>query len=122
VADVETRLSLYQKLVKLEAVERIEALAQEFSDRFGPLPPELENLLYAVRIKLMATKAGIESITTEHGQIVLRRFEGTQFNKEKLEPVLKDGIKVGITQLTLNPKRLGGEWKGVLEEILQKIG
>jgi len=122
VADVETRLSLYQKLVKLEEAEQIAALAQEFSDRFGTLPIELENLLYAVRIKLMAAKAGIESITTEHGQIVLRRFEGMGFNKEKLEPVLKDGIKVGITQLTINPKRLGGEWQGVLEGVVRRVG
>ncbi|MFQ5996239.1 MAG: transcription-repair coupling factor, partial [Dehalococcoidales bacterium] len=80
VVDVDTRLSLYQKLVKLEKAEDIESLAQEFADRFGPLPIELENLLYAVRIKLLATKAGIESITTEHGQIVLRRFEGMGFD------------------------------------------
>ena len=121
VDDIDTRLSLYQKLVKLEKAEQIEALAQEFSDRFGPLPLEVENLLYAVRIKLLATKAGIESISTEHGQIVLRRFEGIQFNREKLESILKDGIKVGITQLTINPKRLGIEWKKVLEGVMGRI-
>ena len=121
VADTDTRLNLYQKLVKLEKVEQIEALVQEFSDRFGALPPEVENLLYAVRIKLLAVKAGIESISTEHGQIVLRRFEGIGFDRQKLEPILKDGIKVGITQITLNPKRLGNEWKKVLEELLRGI-
>jgi len=120
VTDIETRLSLYQSLVKLEAVEEIEALAQEFSDRFGPLPAEVENLLYAVKIKLLAAKAGIESISTEHGQIVIRRFEGIGFDKQKLEPI-KDGIRVGITQLTLNPKRLGKEWEEVLEEVLGRI-
>jgi len=45
-----------------------------------------------------------------------------QFDKEKLEPVLKDGIKVGTTQLRLNPKRLGADWQQVLEEVLNKIG
>ncbi len=121
-ADVETRLVLYQKLVKMETVEQLEALAQEFEDRFGALPPEVENLLYVVKIKLLAARAGIESITTEHGQIVLRRFEGIGFDKQKLEPVLREGIKVGITQLTLNPKRLGKEWKEVLEEVVRKVG
>jgi transcription-repair coupling factor (superfamily II helicase) len=117
VADVETRLGLYQKLVKLERTEPIEALAQEFNDRFGPLPVEVANLLYAVKIKLLAARAGIESITTEHGQIVLRRFQGMPFDKQELES-LKDGIKVGITQLSLNPKRLGSEWQQVLEEVV----
>jgi len=44
-----------------------------------------------------------------------------QFDKQKLEPVLKDGIKVGINQLRLNPKRLGGEWSKVLEEVLGRV-
>jgi len=121
VADVETRLELYQKMVKLETAEQIATLAQEFSDRFGSLPVELENLLYAVKIKLLAAKAGIDSITTEHGQIVIRRFEGMAFDKQKLEPISKDGIKVGITQLTLNPKRLGGEWQKALEEVVGRL-
>jgi len=84
------------------------------------LPAEVENLLYAVKIKLLAARAGIESITTEDGQIIIRRFEGMGFDRQKLEP-LKDGIKVGITQLRLNPKRLGGEWQKVLEEVLRRV-
>ena len=62
VSDLSTRLSLYQSLVKLEAPDQIEALAQEFDDRFGAPPPEVRNLLYALRIKILAAKAGIESI------------------------------------------------------------
>ena len=61
------------------------------------------------------------STSTEDGQIVLRLFEGIQFDKQKLEP-LKDGVKVSITQLRLNPKRLGSEWQGVLEEVLRRVG
>ena len=121
VSDLNTRLSLYQSLVKLEKVEQVEDLAQEFSDRFGSLPLEVKNLLYAVKIKALAAKAGIESISTEDGQIILRRFQGLQFDRQKLEPV-RDGIQLGLTQLRLNPKRLGSEWQEVLEGILNKIG
>jgi transcription-repair coupling factor (superfamily II helicase) len=121
VSDLNTRLSLYQSLVKLETLDQIMELAREFSDRFGTLPTEVKNLLYAVKIKILAAKAGIESISTEDGQIVLRLFEGMQFSKQQLEPFSKDGIKVGSTQLRLNPKRLGGEWQGVLEEVLGRV-
>ncbi|MEE8318650.1 MAG: TRCF domain-containing protein [Dehalococcoidales bacterium] len=121
VPDVETRLGLYQKLVKLETIAQVETLAQEFMDRFGIPPVEVANLLYAVRIKLLAAGAGIESISTESGQIILRRFEGMPLDKRKLEPVLKDGITVGFTRLILNPKRFAGEWPGVLEEVLRRM-
>jgi len=120
VAEVNTRLSLYQSLAKLDRVEQVEALAQEFSDRFGSLPIEVKNLLYAVKVKILAAKAGIESISTEDGQIVLRLFEGMQFDKQKLEPLLKDGITVSKTQIRLSYKRMKG-WREVLEGVVGRI-
>jgi len=121
VADINTRLSLYQSLAKLDRIEQVEALAQEFSDRFGSLPVEVKNLLYAVKVKALAAKAGIESISTEDRQIILRLFEGMQFDRQKLEPIFKDGIKVSTSQIRLNLKRLGKEWQGVLEEVVRGI-
>ena len=120
--DVNSRLSLYQSLVKVEKLELIDDLAREFKDRFGPLPKEVKSLLYLVKIKVLAINAGIESISTEEGQIVLRLFEGMRFDRQKLEPVLRDGTKLGLTQIRLDLKRLGKEWQKVLEEVLNKVG
>ncbi|MFC2051259.1 transcription-repair coupling factor [Chloroflexota bacterium] len=122
VTDLNTRLGLYQKLVKLEKVEQIEAMAREFNDRFGVLPPEVENLLFAVKIKILAAKAGIGSISTDHREIVLALFEGMRFDREKLGALSRDVIKPGPTQLRLNPRRLGRDWQRVLEEVLEKLG
>jgi len=121
VADINTRLSLYQSLVKLERVEQVEDMAHEFSDRFGALPVEVENLLYAVKIKILAARAGIESISTEGGQIILSLFEGMRFTQQQREIPLPDSIKMGTSQLRLNLKRLGSEWQEVLEEVLRRI-
>jgi len=121
VIDLNTRLGLYQKLVKLSKVEQIEDLSREFRDRFGELPEEVENLLYAVKIKVLAAEAGIESVAAERGEIVLRLFEGMRFDREKLEPLVRDDIKIGNAQLRLNPRRLGNKWRGMLEEVLTAI-
>jgi len=43
------------------------------------------------------------------------------FDKQQLEPFLRDGIKLGITQLRLNPKRLSSQWQVVLEEVLEGV-
>ncbi|MFC2035280.1 transcription-repair coupling factor [Chloroflexota bacterium] len=121
VADLNTRISLYQSLAKMELVEQVEAFAQEFSDRFGALPPEVRNLLYALRVKILASRAGIMSVSTEHGDIVLRLFQGMRFDEQKLKTFLKDGIKIGTTRLSLNPKHLDIEWQRVLEEMLGQM-
>ena len=122
VPDLNTRLSLYQRLVKIDNAGLIDDLAQEFGDRFGTPPPAARNLLYALKIKILAAKARIESIDTEDKQIVIRRFQGMPFDKQKLQPVLQDGIMAGTSQLRLHPKRLGKAWQQVLEEVLRRVG
>ncbi len=116
--DLETRLGLYQKLVKVAELEQVAALAQEFQDRFGALPEEAQNLLYALRVKLLAASAGIESVTTEHGHIIIRRFGGLPFDSQKLAPLIRDGVRVGNTQVSLNIRRVGGKWKEVVEGVV----
>jgi transcription-repair coupling factor (superfamily II helicase) len=122
VPDLNTRLGLYQKMVKMDKVDQLDALTQEFNDRFGAPPHEVKNLLYAVKIKALAARAGIESIATEEGQIVLRLFEGMQFDRKKLESMARVGIQIGFNQLRLNPRRLGDKWQAVLEEVVRRVG
>jgi transcription-repair coupling factor (superfamily II helicase) len=121
VSDVATRMELYCTLSDIESAEKIDDITQEYTDRFGTPPPEVENLFYAVMIKALAAKAGIESITTEEGNIVIRRYQGLPFDREKLSGVLCDGIEVGRTQIRLNFKKFFRTWKRVLEEVVGKI-
>jgi len=120
VGDVETRLSLYQSISRVDKQEQLEALAQEFGDRFGAIPKEVKNLLYAVKIKLMAGKAGVESVTTEDGLIVLRLLEGMRFSPEQREIALPDGVRMGVRQLSLSYRGDKG-WKSKLEGALKEV-
>jgi len=128
VADLHTRLGLYQKMATLDRAEQIEALAWEFRDRFGALPPEVENLLYAVGIKVLAARAGLESITTEHGELIFKLFEGMRFDKPNLEPTLRSlrlpagSFHLDSLQLRLSPRRLGKNWQKLLEEVVKGVG
>jgi hypothetical protein len=45
-----------------------------------------------------------------------------QFDKQKLEPLFKDDVKVSTTQIRLDLKRLRGEWQKVLEEVVKGMG
>jgi transcription-repair coupling factor (superfamily II helicase) len=120
VSDVDTRLELYRTLGNVDAAEKLDDILREYTDRFGKPPPEVHNLLYAVKIKGLAAKARIESVTTEEGYIILRRFQGIPFDAHKLTSLLHDGIEVGRTQIRINYKKLRG-WKVVLEDILKEV-
>jgi len=120
VADIDTRLSLYQHLAKLDKPEQVEEMTQEFSDRFGSMPIEVKNLLYAIKIKVLAAKAGVESISTEDGQIILRLFEGMKFTPRQRALPLPDGVRMGTSQIRVSYERIKG-WQKVLEEIMRRV-
>jgi transcription-repair coupling factor (superfamily II helicase) len=62
VADLPVRLGLYRRIGGLAGEAEVEAMAAELADRFGPLPPEVENLLQVVLIKHHCRQAGVEKL------------------------------------------------------------
>ncbi len=66
------RLRLYRRIASLRQESELEPLEVEFHDRFGPLPEMLQNLFFQMRIKLRADAAGLLSVSTEAGQIIVR--------------------------------------------------
>src|SRR6202035_3687408 len=50
VADLGVRLGLYRRIAQLSSRRERDAFAAELIDRFGPLPPEVENLLQIIAI------------------------------------------------------------------------
>jgi transcription-repair coupling factor (superfamily II helicase) len=62
VADLNLRLGLYRRLSILVDRAEIDAFAAELVDRFGPLPPEVDNLLQIMAIKRLCREAGVERL------------------------------------------------------------
>jgi transcription-repair coupling factor (superfamily II helicase) len=119
VPSLNARLSLYHRLAKTESIKEIEDIAQELRDRFGALPRAVDNLLYMVKIKILATKAEIESIHTEERRIIIKpRGPGRLSLPTRYSGV----VKAGHTQIRLDTKPLGDGWIEALEEILTPEG
>lgn len=95
IRDQDLRLRLYRRIADLRDETEIEALANEFKDRFGVLPEMAENLFYQMRVKLRAEKAGLASIGMETGQIVLRYPSAPNGNEEKRLRDLAPDIRGG---------------------------
>jgi transcription-repair coupling factor (superfamily II helicase) len=62
VADLAVRLGLYRRLSSFTERAELDAFAAELVDRFGKLPPEVENLLEVVAVKQLCRQAGVEKI------------------------------------------------------------
>ncbi|WP_332445453.1 transcription-repair coupling factor [Dehalococcoides mccartyi] len=121
IQDLDLRLSIYQQLSAITNLAGVLEKEKELADRFGQIPPELENLLYSLRLRLLAKKAHADTIVTEGSQIVVRMLGGLIINKTLLEP-LRAGVLVGRNQVSVQYKKLGDSWKEVLEEVVWRLG
>jgi transcription-repair coupling factor (superfamily II helicase) len=78
VTDLDLRMGLYRRLSGLEDDAAIEGFAAEMIDRFGPLPPEVEQLMGVVAIKNLCRRANVEKVEAGPKGIVVafrdRRF------------------------------------------------
>ncbi|MBB5691020.1 transcription-repair coupling factor (superfamily II helicase) [Roseomonas alkaliterrae] len=78
VADLPVRLGLYRRIGALATDGENDSMAAELVDRFGPLPPEVENLLAVVAVKRLCREAGVEKLDAGPKGIVLS-FRGNRF-------------------------------------------
>ena len=122
VPDLPARLALYQRMTALREPTGVDGLADELRDRYGELPEETENLLFMLKVKLLATKAGVISVAEQSGEVVLAGDERTWTNILGVQRPYGDGVRVGNTRVRLDIKRLGKGWRGVLERMLTQAG
>ena len=95
IPDTNLRLRLYRRLADLIDESALDALSEEFNDRFGPLPEMVKNLFYQMQVKMHSAKAGLVSVGIESGQIVLRYPSPPEGVETKRLPDLGVGVRAG---------------------------
>ena len=118
VPNQEMRLGLYRRIADVSTLDEIDALAEEFGDRFGPLPESVSNLLYQMRVKLMAGEAGLTSISMEGNQMVLRFPEGV-VPPERAD--LRSIVRLGKSAYWVRFDPDARDWPDLLAHILEKL-
>lgn len=101
VRDLGIRLGLYKRIGDIKDNEGIADMKEELIDRFGKLPPEVENLLTTVEIKIMCRTAGIDRVDAGAKGLLIG-FRNNVFSKpEKLMDLIVSSfgaIKVRLDQ------------------------
>ena len=92
VESIGERLSLYQRLDNCETGEELNAMKKEMEDRFGTLPPQVEDLFITVRCRKLAVEFGFEKMSLKDS--TLRCF----FINRPDSPYFESGIFQKIIQ------------------------
>lgn len=113
VESITERLSLYSRLDNCENETQLDELHKEMIDRFGPVPPQVEDLFTTVRCRKLAVELGFEKMILKSAILkcffvgnpdspyfTSKTFEQildfiqTKTNKAKLKQVGKNGILI----------------------------
>ncbi|MDE3184764.1 MAG: transcription-repair coupling factor [Bacteroidota bacterium] len=113
VESITERLSLYSRLDNCENEKELDALHKEMIDRFGAIPPEVEDLFTTVRCRKLAVELGFEKLILKNETVkcffvanpdspffTSKTFEKildfiqTKTNKAKLKQVGRNGILI----------------------------
>ena len=122
VPDELLRLRLYRRLAELSSPDELPEVRAELTDRFGPLPPAVQNLLYQLQIKLLALEAGVEAIVAEHRELVIRGAILDNIDRRALQRALGDGDGIRVlrreVRLSLDNEKV---WRAMLPRVLMAI-
>ncbi len=118
IGDMGTRLTVYTRMAHLKEPTEVDDIAEEMKDRFGPWPDSVENLLFMLKVKLLAQKANVLSVSTQTGELVLTGDEKTWANLLGVQRPYGDGVRIGHTRVRLDINKLGKRWRTVLTALL----
>ncbi|MEZ0396391.1 MAG: transcription-repair coupling factor [Anaerolineales bacterium] len=120
IGDQNLRLRLYRRLADITDEAALDALADEFADRFGPLPETTRNLFYQMRVKLRAEAAGLVAVGWENGQIALRYPAVEEEKSARRLPDLGRDVRGGKNAYWCTFAR-EGNWQARLLDVLAQL-
>jgi transcription-repair coupling factor (superfamily II helicase) len=92
VDNITERLSLYTRLDNSENEEELQEFHKELEDRFGPIPPQVEDLFRTVRARKMAVELGFEKMLLKDNLLkchFVANHESPYFQSETFNRILE---------------------------------
>ncbi|HEY9288081.1 MAG TPA: transcription-repair coupling factor, partial [Candidatus Dormibacteraeota bacterium] len=107
VPDEKLRLQVYHDLAAIEDEQGLEAAERNLTDRFGKPPAPVRNLIYALRVKLLARAAQVSAIETDGDLLVIRLPVGWNGDERRLEAQFRSILYVRFGKVRISLSKAG---------------
>jgi transcription-repair coupling factor (superfamily II helicase) len=121
IADENLRMTFYKKIASATTDVRLDDIRGEMRERFGALPPNVENLFRFVKVKHFAQQIGVISIVREGARGVMKLTQKARIDPNKLLALIQDNPNVKFSPngvLSFPIKTHGAEVIDTIEELL----
>ena len=145
IGEEQLRLRCYQDLAACVTEPELERRARGLADRFGPMPPEAEALVFSLRVRLLAVAAGAQGVETWRGEAgprlapgiagargvsgrigaVIQLSSGHGLDLEVVARQFRAYIETSPTRIYCLPppgRSPDADWEGVLLGVLRELG
>ena len=124
ISEENLRMTFYKKIASASSEERLADIRNEMRDRFGALPPNVENLIRFVQVKRYAQHLGVLSIVREGGRGVMKMTQTAKGDPNKLLELIAEDPQVkfspnGVLSFPLHAH--GAEVITRIDELLKRI-
>src|SRR4030081_2765415 len=119
IRDEKLRLGAYRQLAGTEDEQELEGVLRSLEDRYGPGPPQLDNLAYSLRIKLRGQRLGLRGVVADGHDIVIRVDPQRYMDVDELARRMSGRIAVAPNRLKL--RRQGEGWQRDLLTLLDEM-
>jgi transcription-repair coupling factor (superfamily II helicase) len=95
VPDADGRLEGYRRLAAAATNAEIDDVISEWEDRYGPLPPEAEELIAVARLRAEAIRVGLDEIVQVRNEVRISRVDLRPSQEVRLERVARGSVLRG---------------------------
>lgn len=123
IADEDARLQIYRRMAGATTLEQADEIERELRDRFGSPPEAALHLLYILRLRALASAAGVTQITIEpESEQIMIQLSGPGPVRVLAEAgVLAGKVRYGRRELFLPRLGTPARWMQELEEAVATL-
>ncbi len=123
VPDERQRLVLYKRLAQVRGMPDLEALREELSDRFGPVPPLVDTLLQLMELRRWLKDLRVRSVRRRGDTVILELDPATPLTVEMLmERIRGSGGRLRLASGSALQVRLGAtDHDGIIAELRELL-
>ncbi len=127
IADEHQRLRTYKRIADCGTRERAGEILAELTDRYGPAPPALSNLVAFSMLKTLAETLGVETVERRHGMLNLKFHAEAVIQPERLMELVAGTpgaqfTPAGILRLPVPAGEEASVLIDFLEDVLGRLG
>jgi len=92
VSSISERIALYKELDDISDEERLDAFAEQLNDRFGPIPPVVQQLMDTMHLRWLAREIGFEKLVLKSGKMIgffITKQDSPYYQSDKFTRVLE---------------------------------